>query len=291
MSEAPNYTPEGAIGEKEAGETTEETTEKSEVDSSLCQFENVVGDYKAGLRVECESFSPYLADHNTAAGKLLEETMPEGDLIGIEIAKMLKEKFPDARMISLYDEYNSNIPDSSGPSGKPAEAGKQLTFPEETKRNFRNSVKKYLEKQGIIREGDIEGKNYLLVSESSKTEMAQELIDRLKTKDVIEEKENGEILFNNGQESFTLRTKSGRWMCEALDASSFLDPHNLETTHLVILPEHFRQQQDRVWLILTTLGFQKTRYHNIFFDEKGDPKDIADQIRGEIERAKNKASK
>jgi LAS superfamily LD-carboxypeptidase LdcB len=192
-------------------------------------------------------------------------------------------------MISLYDEYNSNIPDSSDIYGKPVEAGKQLAFPEETRRNFRNSVEEYLKKQGIIKEEDVEGENYLLVSESSKTEMAQELVDRLKTKDVIEEKENGEILFNDGQESFTLKTKSGRWMCEALDASSFLDPHNLDTSHLVILPEHFRQQQERVWHILITLGFQNTRYHNIFFDEKGNPQDIADRIRKEIEATENTA--
>jgi len=288
MPETLSYVPEEAMRQIEKKESREKTIEKNEVDFLDCQIENVIEDYKAGHPVEWESWSPYLADHNMATSELLEKNMPNVDLIGIEIAKMLKEKFPKARTISLYDEYNSNIPDSANFYGKPVIADKQLAFPEEVKRNFKRSVERCLKNQGVIKQGEKEGKNYLLVSESSKTEKAQELVDRLKTKGMIEEGEGGEISFKKGEKSFTLRTKSGRWMCEALDASAFLDPTNLETTHLVILPEHFKQQQDRVWVILRSLGFEPTRYHNIFFDEKGDPKEIADEIRKKIEAVESK---
>jgi len=264
---------------------TKSEQEKKLLDFSKCQMQDLLKGIKEGYDFEWESYSPYLADHNTATGELLTDEMPKDDKIGIEIAKMLKEKFPNARMISLYDEYNTNLPDSSDIFGKPNEAKKQLELPEEIKNIFRKSIEKYLRKEGVIKDKDKEGENYLFVSESSKTKKAQELVDRLRERGAIRDGKNGEIFFDNGQESFILKTKAGRWMCEALDASAFLDPKNLEIIHLVILPDHFKKQQDRVWEMLKTLGHKPTNYHNIFYNPEGDPQKITERIKQEIEQA------
>ncbi|MEI8092000.1 MAG: hypothetical protein WCG98_07555 [bacterium] len=68
-----------------------------------------------------------------------------------------------------------------------------------------------------------------------------------------------EILFVNPNaenpkyRKITLRKQNGHWMCEALDASSYIKPENLNITHLVILPTNFKEQQDKVWEMLRVL--------------------------------------
>jgi hypothetical protein len=81
--------------------------------------------------------------------------------------------------------------------------------------------------------------------------------------------------------SFYLRTKDGRWLCEALDASTFLKAENRRITHIVVLPEYMKEQQDKVWEILRVLHIAPHKYHNIFYD-KTLP---AEHIRHAIERA------
>jgi len=265
-----------------------ESQEKKEiVDFSKCQIEEVIKAYINNLKVEWESLSPYLSDYNTATGEIFKDKdnkykLTNSDAIGLAIGKKLREIFKDARIISLYDEYNSGMPDSSDPRGMPTWEGKQIEFDEETKQNFRQDVKDCFEENGIIRKGDKEGKDYLLVSESSKIEQAQKLTELLEQKELVRKGKGEEIWFDNGEESFLLKTSGGRWLCEALDASAFLDPHNLETTHLVILPEYFKQQQDRVWVILRSLGFQSKNYHNIYYQADANPEEVANKIADEI---------
>jgi hypothetical protein len=79
-------------------------------------------------------------------------------------------------------------------------------------------------------------------------------------------------------------------MCEALDASAFLDPKNLEITHLVILPEHFQKQQDRVWEILRALGHSPENYHNVYYPADADPETVKSDLLEYIDQVEQKES-
>ncbi|MFA6587562.1 MAG: hypothetical protein WCT08_00665 [Patescibacteria group bacterium] len=286
------------------------------VDFEKCQIDQIIKAYLQGTQLEWESYSPYLSDHNLATGDILKENLPNIDKIGVAIGRYLREKFKKARMISLYDEYNTDLPDTTGPSGVPVDplaknfekAGgqgetKQIALSDEVKENFKASIKQFLQEQGVIKNEDQENENYLLVSESSKTEKAPELIRALYQnnpgllegeglKEIVsgEEVKDKTIRFNNGSESFVLRSKQGRWMCEALDASAFLDAENRKIAHLVILPNHFKAQQDRVWSMLNSMGFKAENYHNIFFDEKADPEAVVNKIAELIDKAFEEAA-
>jgi hypothetical protein len=262
----------------------------SSLDTTKCQMDRVLSAIQSGKNVEWESFSPYLSDHNLATGELLSSDLPNADRIGLVLARALREKFPNTRMISLYDEYNTDLPNTADARGIPTPDGPQLTLSDETKGRFRNSIEAHLRKEGIIREGDRDGKEFLLISESSKIERVEELVEKLDEQGVIERKEDGRILFSNGNSTFPLRSRQGRWMCEALDASAFLDPKNLEITHLVILPEHFQKQQDRVWEILRALGHSPENYHNVYYPADADPETVKSDLLEYIDQVEQKES-
>jgi hypothetical protein len=259
------------------------------VNFSRCQMDKVIAAYASGKPVEFETFSPYLADYGMATGEIWENNLIKADTIGLGIGKMLRENFSNARVISLYDEYNSNVPDSSDIYGKPVTDGAQLAFAPEAKESFKKNVELVMRNNGIIREGDTEGKNFLLLSESSKAKDAEALVQKLEALGKIK-RDGEEIIFKNPDAEnpeyaeITLKTKNGRWLCETLDASTYLKPENVEITHLVILPNHFKKQQDKVWEILRILGIETTNYHNIFFDENTSPEAAVRVIQEEIER-------
>ena len=317
-------------GEKKVAFTKKMNEEIAKVESwatrdgvnfSKCQMGNIAKAYKENKKVEWESLSPYLSDYNTVTGEMWSDNLTEEDIIGLELAKLLKHEFPKARMISLYDEYNSNLADSETVMGAPTEydnssygverwaykndkgnkkglykpigenikEAAQLDFPPKVKENFRLSLEGLFRKNGIIDENDESGKNYLLVSESSKTKNAEELVLALENKGKI--KIDGKAIYfvnpkaeNPELTEITLRTKNGRWLCPALDASAFISPENTEITHLVILKNEFRKQQDQVWEILHSLGIEPTNYHNIFYDEKQSPEKVVQAIREEVEK-------
>ncbi len=266
---------------------------RKSVDFSKCQMDKLIAAVKAGKSVEFESYSPYLADNNTSTGEVWDdERLAKADATGLAIASTLREEFSTARLVSLYDEYNSGLPDTTDPRGIPKADGPQIGFSEEAKDAFLHNIEKILRTRGAVRDGDQEGKDYLFVSESSKQKDAEELVRRLEESGHITR--DGEAIYfvNPGSENpayskIILRTKSGRWLCEALDASSYIKPENLEITHLVVLPNSFREQQDKVWEILKTLGIKPTNYHNIFFDDSLDPAAVAEVIRENIKTAKN----
>jgi hypothetical protein len=254
------------------------------IDFVKCQVGLVVDAYKSGRPVEFESFSPYLADYNTRTGEIWKDKLINEDKIGLAIAKVLHERFPRARAISLYDEYNSG---QGVPTG--SEVG-QIPFKENAKIGFRDNVLKLMKESGAIGDTDKEGENFLLISESSKTVEAEKLVERLDEAGHIQ-REGQKIYFvNEGAENpqykrIILRTGTGRWLCEALDASTYLKPENLEITHLVVLSKDFVAQQDKVWEILRVLGIRPTHYHNIFYDKSLDPSVVAEIVDDEIKKA------
>jgi len=293
-------------------ELLEQKTEQeaSVVDFEKAQLDDYVEAYRSGANVEFEAFSPYIADHDLSQGKIDQENLTNAEIIGIEVTKLLRRKFPDARMISLYDEYNTFMPDSSlekstegelsEKAGMPTEevtdeqgnivhgkTARQLRLDAGVKEKFRQSVQKVLEDQGAIDpENDVEGEDYLLVSEAAKVADAEVLVKVL-------EEQRPELISRDGQaitfkkedgQEITLRNKSGDWRCEALDASSYIKPENKDITHLVVLSENFRDQQDNVWAVLKSLGIEPTNYHNIYFPEDSDPREVAQAIESEIDK-------
>lgn len=271
---------------------------KDGVNFTKCQLDKVLEAYKNGKQIEFEAFSPYLSDYNTATGEIRADRLTKADAIGLSISRLLREEFPNARLISLYDEYNSDMPDSSDSRGVPTRKitdsgidAPQLSFPEETKENFRNNLKTILRNNDVIGKNDTEGKNYLFISESSKIQAAEKLAEKLETQGNIKRAGQAIYFINPGAENpayreIALRTANGRWLCEALDASSYLDEKNLEITHLVVLPNEFIEQQNKVWEILRTLGIKPADYHNIFYDKNAPPEKIVQTIRNEIKSYK-----
>lgn len=284
------------------------------VNFAKCQMDKIIKAYGNGKQVEFEALSPYLADYNMATGEIWADKLTESDAVGLAVSGLLREEFPDARLISLYDEYNSGMPESSNFSGAPTREvvegsiikdikrekvdAPQLIFPKKTKNNFKNSLEKLLRIGGAIKENEEEGKDYLFVSESSKVASAETLVEKLESKGKIER--DGQAIYfvnpeaeNPAYRKINLRTASGRWLCEALDASSYIDEKNLAITHLVVLPNEFIEQQDKVWEILRTLGIEPTNYHNIFYDKDTPPEKVVEVIRDEIEtysRAQERAA-
>jgi len=257
------------------------------IDFSSVQFSQVV--QHGDMPLEIEAFSPYLCDYNMQTGDIWSDRLVPSDAIGLRIGKILHRTFPEARIISLYDEYNSSLPDSSDARGIPAADAPQYKYPDDVKEAFKQSVTHQLRDAGVIESDAQENQDYLLISESSKVEQAEQLVRQLEDRGAIER--NGEeIAFVNDlaenplYRRILLRTKTGHWLCEALDAASYINPENTETMHLVVLPDSMREQQDKVWEILRLLGIPKLNYHNIFFDEGTDPEVVVGTIRQELAR-------
>ncbi len=275
---------------------------RSSIDFAKCQMDEIVKTYAQGGEFEFESFSPYVSDYDLARGDIRRSPLTNADAIGIAIAKKLREKFPKARLISLFDEYNTGMTATSDVLGKPHRDGKQIELDESVKQNFQTSIEALLREKGVLHDNDKEGENYLLISESSKIRDAEKLVQMLENKKMgfIErsvEKDNETIYFvnpsadNPKHKKILLRTARGRWLCEALDASSYRNPHNTEITHLVILSNEFREQQDKVWEILSVLGIQPNNYHNIFFDKMLPPDAVAEVIGEKIQAARRSMEK
>lgn len=264
------------------------------IDFGKCQIDSVVQAYQEGRPVEFESFSPYASSYDMVGGDIHKIPLTNGDATGILIAQKMRSIFPEARMISLYDEYNT-MPDTSDVFGAPAspddEAVGQVKLDESVKRNFRQSIEQLLREKLVITEQDQEGQDFLFVSESSKADDAEKLVARLEAEGFIK-RDGKKITFVNSQaesptgQKISLRNAAGHWRCAALDASSYLDPKNLDTTHLVILPNSFKKQQDETWELLKSLGIQPKNYHNIFFDAKLSPEAVAEVIADKFNKAK-----
>lgn len=256
------------MSESIAKSTAPESPEREGVDFSKCQMDVIVSSYNSGDPIEFESFGPYMEDYMETG--MSPETLINADKIGVNVAKILRDKFPKGRMISLFDDLHGV---------EKAETEAVI--------KFRNEIRNVL---GITPE-DKEGEDYLLVSETDKIKDAEILVDQLKASGKGRIKESGQkIIFVNPEaeekkdRKITLRKKDGSWTCQALDASSYLKEENRNTTHLVVLPNSFKTQQDQVWEILKALGIAKPdTYHNIFFDKNADPENVTRVIQESIE--------
>jgi hypothetical protein len=128
-----------------------------------------------------------------------------------------------------------------------------------------------------------------MISESSKVPDAQRLVSLLETKGHIQRKGEEIVFVNNLAENplhhrIHLRNSKGKWLCEALDAATFLKDENLQILHIVALPDYMKNQQDKVWEILRVLGISSHCYYNIFYSLDFTSSEIAQTVTDEFNR-------
>ena len=245
------------------------------VDFSRAQLDTLVAIRDLGTPMEFETIGPYLIDYLQFDGKMRITNLIPEDKIGLSLAHAIRAFLPSARVISLYDEYNSRKGHVHGREEAPS-------FTLQHIENFRASLTTLLQESSVIANDAIEGKDFLLIPESSKLSDAEKLVNQLESRGMISHRDEEVYFVNDNAENpvykrILLRTKQGRWLCEALDAAAFLKPENQKITHLVALPIYMKAQQDKVWEILRTLNISPTNYHNIFYDPAMEP-DVATEI-------------
>lgn len=261
------------------------------VDFSKCDFELIWKNYLEGDILEVDTFSPYLSDHDQRDGSFIGLTKSEA--IGLTMGKYLKTIFPKSKTVTLYDDYNNTLRDSNDIYGRPNRSGPMLAFSEQAKANFLINVRQRLREYKLIGESDKEGQDYYIISETSKIQEAEKFVGLLEAKGLVKRK-GQEIMFVNSDsehpfyQKILLRDSQGKWTCEALDASSFLNPVNTNRTHLVILPQSFLEQQDKVWEMLRLINISPENYHNIFYDENLSPEEVKSRIEWKLEEGKRK---
>lgn len=242
------------------------------VDFSRIQIDEVLHQRDSGAQIEFETLGPYLADYVGDNGIITAGNIIPEDMIGLELSKLFRTIFPKGRVVSLIDEYNTISAHNRWASNTQT----IKKFSAANKKNITESLISLYKSVGTLQDKAIEGKEYLLLEESSKIASAPILIERLESLGYIQRK-GQEITFYNAltenplHQSFRLRTSQGRWLCEALDASAFLKPINKDITHIVALPQYMKDQQDRVWEMLRLLDIIPHKYHNIFYEPNQNP--------------------
>lgn len=227
-------------------------------------------------RIEFEALGPYMTDYQAANYRLTPVVLTPEDTIGLRLSQLFRNLFPTARLVSLYDDYNSSH--ATEDDGSIA-----VTYAPEDRQVFRTSLSQLFTSVGAASGDD----DMLLISESSKVAHAKLLVAELDRFGMIERR-GLEIIFtprdpeNPLYDRITLRTKRGKWLCAALDASGFLDQQNRRIAHLVVLPNYMKEQQDKVWEILRVLAISPERYHNIFYDPRMSAEKTADIIEKEF---------
>lgn len=234
---------------------------------------------KGTLPIEIETVGPYLAAHVSSEGTLTinMDSLPDDEAVGVELAVILRriadEIGEQTRIVSLLDEYNT----SDG-----------TLFTEEQQQKYVLAVSDMLLKRGVIKESDDPGNDFVLIRESEQVKKIPRFIDELKKSNFGEIVVSGQDISFMPNKQFVdilgLNSKSrrkefrkvgiklvhnGRPLCQALDASSFLDPINKQYVHVVILDQKFAAEQDKTYALLRALNIvRQDRYHNIFFDSR-----------------------
>ncbi len=248
----------------------EEPYTTGDVNFSRVQSDDIRRLLAIGENLEFEALGPYLSDYLSYQGVISRDNLTPVDAIGLVVAASLRKIFPDALTVSFYDDYNPL-------------AFSTAHFTPDTKVMFCRSLVSLMQSAGIIPPRPKAWKDYVLLSESNQVAHADKLVSMLAAHKKIER--NGqEIFFVNSRAEnplhyrFCLRTKAGRWTCEALDAAAFLPQLHLQNIHLIVLPNYMKEQQDRVWELLRVIGIKPDHYHNIFFNPTANPTQVARQI-------------
>jgi hypothetical protein len=231
-------------------------------------------------KIEVEALGPYLASYINQGGRISIQNIIQEDFVGLQLTGLLKKFFPTARIVSLIDDYNTSSP------GKLSVVS---SFSFEDSIIFQESLVNLYQQFDILPLTSRKEIDYLMISESAMTKAAERLVKKLERKGNIIRKGEEIIFINRNAENplyraITLRTKKSKWLCEALDAATFLKKENLNIIHIVALPNYMKSQQDKVWEILRVIGIQPQFYHNIFYDCNVDPETIVRTVKNQLEK-------
>lgn len=248
------------------------------VNFSRCNVSAILTHYTAEERVEFETLGPYLSSYLQHGGVMSKDNLIPEDAIGLQLAIAMRKLFPKARLVSLYDDYNTHQPGSDARA-----TGAAPIFTEPIKQRFRESLLRLFIESGALHKHPIPDIEYCLVSENAKVPDADVLVSKLEAEGHIIRKSKEIIFVNDDAENplytqITLRTSKGKWLCEALDAATFLKHENLHILHIVALPEYMKAQQDKVWELLRVLGVASDKYHNVFYDHTQKPEHIIQTV-------------
>jgi len=249
---------------------------------SRIQFDRVLSPLPTGFSLEVETWGPYLANFDTSTGTVHDSELSAEDLIGIGLAKMVLSVLDGARLVSLCDDYNGLVEGYDGPAPG---------FSEHVSQTFRRDVAEILMRHGALSRDAVVGRDYIMLSEKANVPFAHRLVEFLALRPGLIHHDGNEIILTNDEAEnplhrlIRLRSNTGRWSCEALDAAAFLKPGNQSIVHLVVLPDYMSSQQDRVWEILRLIGIRPLNYHNIFYDPGLPAEHIVSGIHNELLRA------
>ena len=239
------------------------------VDFSRAQLAELIKARQTG-RVEIRTMEPHLADYDTANGHMtMDKLLPE-DMVGLKLAADLHRIFPKARQVSILDDYAHQ-----SDTGERPYALRSVTA-------FKRGLIRLMKEAGALPEEVTIGKEYAFMRESDLAhEAVYKLVWRLELRRCIYMGEGQTVRFvthdaeNPLLDDAILRTKSGHWLRLACDAASYLKRENLSATHLIVLPNYMKRQQDQVWEILRVLGIEPHNYHNIYYDPALTPEHIS----------------
>lgn len=240
------------------------TNKYQSLDLSLMNTSNLHQSIKAGERIEFECFNPYLCNYQT--GMLKENLIPD-DRYALALTKKLRNFFAGSRLISLFDDLHEAYKQN----------GDRLEIDKDKQEKFQKEIIELLKSEQIIREGDKENINYLLIPESSKKDSAEGLCDRLREQGLVEEGQQG-LFFKSRDGVAMLRDETGKYSCVALDASCFLAEENRNIVHVLVLPLYFKKQQKDVRAIIEKIGVPAGSYHNIFYNPESSLETITNEF-------------
>jgi hypothetical protein len=230
--------------------------------------------------IEIQTVGPYATLHLDEENMKIEfdySKMSEDEIAGLELAKYLKKIFRLSRahmkIVALLDDFNfsDDMPKS------------QLEYSE--KYTYLAHVTRVLSEYQIIEPHEKPGIDYILILESEQVPKIDTLIQKLKislngkvvetkdytrfypSDDLIKTLRLAESTNEELKKHGIVLVRNGKPTCAALDTCTFLGNQNKYILHLIILPQRFSRQQDKVYTLLRALDMTTANnFHNTFFD-------------------------
>jgi SAM-dependent methyltransferase len=248
------------------------------LDLSFAWLDDVIASLIAGAPyVDIETVGPYAHHHFDHSGNVdvRASNLPPDEEVGLFLGAALRDVLrpcPNVRFVALLDEFTVLF-------DRPDIAAHQRDL-------YVIEMYHLLRDRGLLRSGDVPGRDYVLLRESELAEQVDVLIERLDAcgRGVIE-RTAGDVVFrpakwfveqlalhsSNRQRELSrqgiLLRRDGRPTCHAMDAAGFLNPINQRIVHLLMLDSQYAAQQDKTYALVRALDVvRQESYHNVFYD-------------------------
>jgi hypothetical protein len=233
--------------------------------------------------VQLEAVSPYAARCVQPDGSVnvVWDRLPADERAGIMVAALFRRAFHDChntRYSALLDDFHTD-----------GLAGEEDRFTEEQQDQYIIQMADLLHRKGVLFDGDIPGKDYVLTRERELHAHVDSMIERLRYcgRGEVETKDNGDVVFRptaalirrlalgseNRKREFArngiLLRRKGHATCPSLDAAGCLNLTASDVMHVLVLDKWLTSQQDKTYALLMALGVvTQERYENIFYDSE-----------------------